>query len=275
MEDQLAIIVGTINPRVLPDFLKSVSEQKNKNFHVFLIDISNSDFLSTLKDKRVTVVRSENKGYSHNVNVGIKLALQEKYSKFCVINDDTFFDRDFVSQALSSIEKNPRCLIGGKIYYAPEFEYHKDRYEKGQMGRVLWYAGGSFDWDHVLSKHRGVDEVDTGQYDNREETGFITGALVLYDKSVLDVVGDWDESYFLYYEDADYCIRAKKAGIRLVYDPSVVIWHKTSQSTGGSGSDIHVKYQTKNRLRFGLKYAPLWTKLHLLKNFFFAKRPKT
>ena len=98
---------------------------------------------------------------------------------------------------------------------------------------------------------------------------------MLFDKSVLDKVGFWDESYFLYFEDADYCMRASKVGVRLYYDPLLVIWHKVSQSTQGSGSTIHVKYQTKNRLKFGMKYAPFKTKIHLLKNFIFDRFKRT
>jgi GT2 family glycosyltransferase len=94
---------------------------------------------------------------------------------------------------------------------------------------------------------------------------------MLFDKSVIDKVGFWDESYFLYFEDADYCVRAKRKGIKLYYDPSINVWHKNAQSTGGSGSSIHVKYQKENRVKFGFKYAPLKTKFHLVKNFLFAK----
>jgi GT2 family glycosyltransferase len=89
-----------------------------------------------------------------------------------------------------------------------------------------------------------------------------------YKKSVLNIVGKWDESYFLYYEDADFCERALKKGVSLLYDPSIHLWHKNAQSTGGSGSSLHQKYQTKNRLIFGLKYAPFRTKIHLLLNIF-------
>ena len=89
---------------------------------------------------------------------------------------------------------------------------------------------------------------------------------MIFNKSVIDKIGYLDESYFLYYEDADWCERAKKAGINLYYDPSIVIWHKNAQSTGGAGSKLHQKYQEKNRLKFGLKYAPWKTKLHLIIN---------
>ena len=88
-----------------------------------------------------------------------------------------------------------------------------------------------------------------------------------FDSEVVDKIGFWDEKYFLYYEDADYCERAKKHNIKLWYDPSIVIWHKNAQSTDGSGSVTHQKYQKKAQMRFALKYAPLRTKLHVLKNF--------
>ena len=139
------------------------------------------------------------------------------------------------------------------------------------MGKVLWYAGGINDWANSMIFHRGVDEVDHGQYDQYGATDSITGCLLCFDKKVWETVGAWDESYFLYFEDADFCERAKRAGFKLTYNPRLVIWHKVSQSTGGSGSGLHWKHQTKNRIKFGLKYAPWKTKLYLLKEKFFGR----
>jgi GT2 family glycosyltransferase len=124
------------------------------------------------------------------------------------------------------------------------------------------------DWDNALTPQRGVDAVDTGQYNIFQETEFITGCLIQFDRDVLNRAGNWDESYFLYFEDSDFCERAKKNGIKLYYDPNIVIWHKISQSTGGSGSKLHAKYQSKNRVKWGLKYAPWRTKAHLVLNYF-------
>ncbi len=64
-----------------------------------------------------------------------------------------------------------------------------------------------------------------------------------YDKKIYEKVGKWDESYFLYYEDADFCERALKKQISLIYDSTIMLWHKNAQSTGGSGSSLHQKYQ--------------------------------
>jgi GT2 family glycosyltransferase len=111
-----------------------------------------------------------------------------------------------------------------------------------------------------------VDEVDKGQFDSLKEVQFITGCLMCFDIKVVQKVGYWDPSYFLYYEDSDYCVRAAQKGVKIMYDPSIKLWHKNGQITDGPGSVLHKKYQEKNRVVFGLKYAPLRTKLHLLKN---------
>ncbi len=268
MPHKLAIITVVYqNYTVLQDLLDSLRKQSKKNFYLFCIDVSIQRYTIDLEGIPGEVIHSENKGYAHGVNIGLKIALQKKFKFFCVLNSDVYLKNDFIQNVLSSLAKNSSSIIGGKIYYAPGYEYHKEKYKKSDLGKVIWYAGGSIDWNHALTPHRGVDEIDTGQFDKSKQIDFVNGALMLFDRSVIEKVGYWDESYFLYFEDANFCVRAKKAGISLLYDPSITIWHKNAQSTGGAGSQIHQQYQRMNRLRFGLKYAPLRTKFHLLKNY--------
>lgn len=270
MSHTLAIITVIYeNYNVFDDFLKSLRNQKSKAFHLFIADVSVHRQKIDLSGIASTVLEVENKGYADGVNYGLQEAEKQGITQYCVMNYDTFFKEDFVENILTSMNLHPGSLIGGKIYYAPGYEYYKDRYTKNDKGKVIWYAGGTILWDHAFTPHRGVDEVDAGQFNSLQETDFITGCLMCFDKSILEKVGPWDPSYFLYYEDADYSVRAAQKGIKLIYDPSIVIWHKVSQSTEGSGSKLHQKYQEKNRLKFGLKYAPFRTKIHLLKNFLF------
>lgn len=273
MSDRLAIIsVIYENYQVLDDFLKTLEKQTNKNFHLFLIDVSSNKRKISSKKVDITVINSDNLGYSHAVNLGIKKAINEGFFYFCVVNSDIYFKNDFVNQALLSLKEKPLSIISGKIYYAPGFEYHKSRYRKKELGKVLWYAGGFFDWKNVFIIHQGVDEVDGGKYERFKRTEFATGCLMIFDKEVIDKVGFWDESYFLYYEDADFCWRAKKKNIPIFYNPKIIIWHKNAQSTGGSGSTTHLKHQEKNRLKFGFKYASFKTKAHLFKELILKKR---
>lgn len=264
---KLAIITVVYkNYDVLEDYFASLSKQTDTKVTVFVIDTSDRPEYLTLPSyaHRVTMI---NRGYAAAVNKGIDEALRRGFDAFVITNSDIVFKHDFVSRVYQALERHPHSLIGGKIYYAKGYEYHKERYLEKEKGRVLWYAGGRISWEHALTPHRGVDLVDRGQFDTEGKTGFINGCLMIYDRQVYDKVGAWDESYFMYFEDSDYSVRAVKKGVDLWYDPSIVIWHKSAQSTGGTGSEFQMKIQKKNQLRFGLKYAPLKTKLHLLKNF--------
>jgi GT2 family glycosyltransferase len=266
MNLSLALVTVVYNNyAVLDDFFVSLNAQSTKNFRVYVIDLSSKPQDYSYPEYTVHL-RSENKGYAHGANVGIARALKDGYTMFAVINSDVLVAPDLVAKTIASVARHPGCVLGGKIYYAPGFEFHKDRYENHDRGKVIWFAGGSIDWANMITSHDGVDEVDVGDYEDERKTDFITGCFMAYDISVYKKVGEWDERYFLYYEDTDFSMRANRAGCPLVYDPSLVLWHKNAQSTDGSGSGIHMKYQERNRLRFGLAYAPWRTKLHLVKN---------
>lgn len=253
------------------EFLDSLSLIKNsKKISVFIADVSSKKESFEIKKypMKVVIKSLPNYGYAYGINQGTRYFLKQRITKFCAINNDIFFDKNFVNEAEKGFSKAD--IFGGKIYYASGYEYYK-KYDESVIGKVLWYAGGSNDWKNSVTVHRGVDEVDHGQYDHFEETDFITGCMFFFNKKVIDRVGFWNEKYFLYYEDSDFCERAKRAGFKPSYNPKIIIYHKNAQSTGGSGSPLHLQYQRKNRLIFGLKYAPFRTKVHLIKNYLLNK----
>ncbi|MCR4326736.1 MAG: glycosyltransferase family 2 protein [Candidatus Roizmanbacteria bacterium] len=265
--DDLLIITCTYrNYSILKDFFSSLDSQTDSAFSVFVGDTTEEP-QNVAMPTYARYHHLDNKGYAYCLNKGIQYGIQHGYHFFCVVNSDITFDSKFVANTKASIKKNSSSLMGGKIYYAPGYEYHKDRYQEKDLGKVLWYAGGITDWQNAYTLHVGVDEVDVGQYDTLTPTQFITGCLMAFDESVIRKTGYFDESYFLYYEDADFCERAKRAQVPLLYDPSLVIWHKNSQSTQGAGSVFQQRYQKRNRLRYALAYAPLNTKLHVFINY--------
>lgn len=265
MKDLAVITVNYKNYADTEELVASFSKQTNRSYHIYVVDVTEQP--KPFPDyKQVTRINAENKGYAFGLNTGYRLAEQDGYERFVFINNDVLVTRTFVDSTLTSIGAHPNSLIGGKIYYAKGFEYHKDRYQKNQYGKVLWYAGGVMDWANAFTTHRGVDEVDRGQYDKIEETEFVTGCLMAFDAALINTAGLMDDSYFLYYEDADWCARIAKLGLHMYYDPSLVIYHKNSQSTDGPGSKLHIEYQQKNRMKFGMRYAPFRTKIHLIIN---------
>ena len=157
-------------------------------------------------------------------------------------------------------------MASPKMYFAKGYEFYKERYNKEEVGKVFWYAGGIIDWNNILSSHRGVDEVDVGQYNQIWQTDFVNGACVIIRKDVFEKIGFLDSSLFLYWEDADFSQRAKRAGFKVVYYPDTCIWHKVSASTGGSGSPSNDYFLIRNRFYFALKYASFRAKFAVFKD---------
>jgi len=84
------------------------------------------------------------------------------------------------------------------------------------------------------SEHIGVRKIDEGQYDCITNTDYVTGACLLARRKALEAIGFLDPIYFLYWEEVDWCMRAKNAGYKLAYIPSAKIWHKVAASQKGS-----------------------------------------
>jgi GT2 family glycosyltransferase len=238
---------------------------------ILVIDNNSAEPLDLKSDwegkMRIEVIKNkENLGFSGGNNIGIKYALKNNADYVLILNNDTYVDPDFLTELLRAAEKDKNIGISvPKIYFAPGFEYHKDRYTKSEQGKVFWYAGGKMDWGNVIGSNRGVDEVDRGQFDKTEETEIATGCCMLVRKEVFERTGYFDEKYFLYYEDADLSVRAKSKGFKVVYVPKSVIWHKNAGSVGGSGSVLQDYYITRNRLLFGFRYASFRSKSALFR----------
>lgn len=221
------------------------------------------------KGKKIDRIRlienKENLGFAGGNNVGLRLA-QEKGADFAlVLNNDTVADEDLLIDLLNVANKYKDAgVFSPKIYFARGFEFHKDNYKQQELGRVVWYAGGLLDWANVLGSNRGVNEVDSGQYDSIQDTDFATGACMFIRSEVFRAVGFFDEDFFMYLEDVDFCCRARSAGWRVLYSPPAKVWHKVAQSSG-IGSKLNDYYITRNRLLFGLRYATLRTKFALLR----------
>jgi len=211
------------------------------------------------------VRNKENLGFAQGNNIGIRHAMKKKADYVVVLNNDTLVDADFIIELLEVARKEPKVgAVSPKIYFAKGFEFHKERYKKSDLGKVIWYAGGKIDWDNVYGTNFGVDEPDNIKFGKIKETDFFTGSCVMFNTLALRKAGLFDDDYYMYFEDADLSMRMKKRGWTVLFAPKSKIWHKVSQSSA-IGSDLNDYYITRNRLKFGMMYAPLKTKLALLR----------
>lgn len=205
-----------------------------------------------------------NLGFTGGNNQGIRQALRWGADAVWLLNDDVKVDKYALSELVKTVDDDGVGAAVPKIYFYPGFEFHKDRYSKKELGKVIWYAGGEIDWGNCIGKHRGVDEVDVGQFDKQTETEFATGCSMLIKRKAIEKTGLLNEKYFMYLEDLDYSMRLKRCGFKIIYQPKAIMWHKNAQSSG-VGDDLHDYFFTRNRLLFGMTYAPLRTKFSLIR----------
>lgn len=260
------------------DCVKSLKQQTTEemDFQIIVVDnCSHDDSVKTLKRIQGIkfIANDKNLGYSGGMNVGIKYALKNNFEKIILLNNDIYLDKEFLPNIISSAKR--AAIVAPKIYFAKGHEFHKHKYKKQDSGKVIWFAGSRIDWQNIIGYHLGVDEVDRGQFDRSTEIDFASGACMLISKEVFRQIGFFDEKYFLYLEDMDFCFRAKLAGFKIIFAPKAVIWHKNAQSTGGSGSQIQDYYITRNRMLFAFKFAKLKTKIALVKQVLFQIKNKT
>ncbi len=254
------------------ELLKSLMKIKRDSFSLNTIIVDNypedpikineSDY-STLNLK--IIFNEKNLGFSGGNNVGIKYSLENGADYVLLINNDTYVDPDFVEELLKVFETNKEAgIVVPKIYFAKGFEFHK-KYKESELGNVIWYAGGNMDWANIIGYHRGVDEVDSGQFREVVETQIASGCCLMLKRELLEKIKGYDDKYFLYYEDADLSVRAIKKGYKILFSPKSVIWHKNAQSSGGSGSGLQDYYISRNRMIFGFEYASFRTKFALIR----------
>lgn len=276
------VIVNYNGEKDTNELLDSLEKIKSNGFFVEIYIIDNGSTANiNCSDRPMVCHYQKNKnnlGFVVANNQGIKLALQNGADYVCLLNNDTTIHPDFLQKLIFSFEKDEKVGVAcPKIYFYPGHEFHKDRYSESEKGKIIWYAGGLIDWKNIYCSHRGVDEVDKGQYDKETETDFATGCCMLIKKEVFEKIGFFAEEYFAYFEDVDFCIRAKKSGYEIKYVPQSAIWHKNASSSGGPGSKLHFFLQERNRIYFGIKYASLKVKKHLFIKaikFLFSKNYK-
>jgi GT2 family glycosyltransferase len=176
-----------------------------------------------------------NYGFAEGNNRGMKYALEHGADLVLLLNNDTTVDPHMVSE-LVRVAQGDACvgIAGPIIYYADAPD-------------SVWFAGMRF--------RTGLYVVRRGLHlkpplSPAEEVDFISGCGMLIHRSVLESVGFLSSDYFMYYEDLDYCVRAQRAGFKLVCATQARMWHAVSSSTGGKDSPLKQYYQVKSSLIF-------------------------
>jgi GT2 family glycosyltransferase len=193
----------------------------------------------------VTVIANgRNLGFSGGNNVGIRFALNQGAEFVWLLNNDTQVAPDCVAELLDASRRNPQfAFFASKIYY---FE----------PPNVLWYGPGHLRLHRAMGvSNESIGVVDGPQFDREIDVSFVTGCALLLRRLAAEKVGLLDEDLFACCEDLDWCIRAKRAGLRALFVPKARLWHKVSRSFASKrGQRVQAYLCARNRFVVQKRY---------------------
>jgi hypothetical protein len=156
-----------------------------------------------------------------------------------LINQDVVLRADCLAALSAQLAHGP-AIVGCKLLY-PD-------------GVTLQHAGGIIRWPRAIADHYGYRQTDDGRWNTALEVDYVTGAVLAFNRAVLETIGLLDEGFFpAYYEEVDYCYRARAAHARVIYEPAAIAVHHETQSTDKRTSAYH-RAMERGRVRFVLKH---------------------
>lgn len=243
MQPKVAIVVLNYNGTAdTLECLRSLARCTYANSMTIVVDNASAD-----GDALARAVQSEfpsvhflpqpdNTGFSGGNNAGIRYALAQGSDHVLLLNNDTTVDPACIAEMVSAAQAGARIgIIGAKIYFHAE----PDR---------IWFNGADFSWTDG-GKHFQYGERDTAQHERSSmPTPFVTGCAMLLSRAVIEKIGLLEEAFFMYYEDIDYCLRARRAGFLLRIAQGAHVWHKVSRASAGMGAPRIHYYHVRNAL---------------------------
>ena len=228
--------------------LESLSKITYPNYEVILIDNNSAgndvEKLRNMYGGSIRIIRNElNYGFTGGNNIGIIYALENSNPDYILLlNNDTIVAPDYLTELVKVASSGPTVgAVVAKIYL-----YNKPHHIESTGLKINMWCGQSY----RLHWRR----MDKGQYDEVTEVNAASTNAFLIPADVLQKVGLFDEGFFIYHDDADWCLRARKAGYKILYAPKAKIWHKVGSATRKT-TGLAYYYLARNNFKFMRKHA--------------------
>lgn len=222
--------------------LRSLQTVDYPDFEIVLVDNhSTDDSVAAIRAQfpNITLIETEtNLGFVGGNNVGLRYAQEKSFDAALLLNNDTEVSPEFLRLLVNAAAADPKIgIVGPSVYYFDEPE-------------TFWSAGGSIDWQNGTTAMVGLNQRDTGQFGTvPRPVDFVTGCALLIKMDVVEKIGPLDDRFFVYYEETEWCVRAARAGFRILHVPAAKIWHKISLQAREASPQVHY-YMIRNRLLF-------------------------
>lgn len=210
------IVVLNFNGKdTLNGCLSSLYQSDYPEFEVVVVDNDSKDgSFEQAKQffSRAHFIKNDtNLGFAKGNDVGIRFALEKFADYVFILNNDAFVEKTTLSILIQTMKRNPNIGIASPLIFS--------------ANNKIWFAGGKINWLKMKAFHL-YEVPSVSPY----ATEYITGCSMLVKKEVFKKIGLFDERFFLYYEDADFSVRAKKAGFDLCIIPEAHLQHLEQSS---------------------------------------------
>jgi len=188
-----------------------------------------------------------NLGYAGGINAAMAVAGQA--GSYLILNPDLRVEPGAVSAMLKRMKQQGAGAVVPVLLDDDGSVYPSLRREPG----ILRALGDAAMGGHVKGRPGWLSEMDFDpeSYAHGHRVDWATGAALLVSAAAAEAVGRWDEQFFLYSEETDYCHRLREAGFWIWFEPSARMWHER----GGSGSSPQLlALMSVNRVRYAGKY---------------------
>lgn len=208
---KIAIIIVNYNggPKIVK-CLQSLRSTIGSEAEIVVVDnASSDDSVAKIKNKDLKILKNKkNLGFAAGANIGVKYVLRQGIEAILLLNPDTLVDKNF----LESLLKNHADIV------VPVIKFKKDNH-------LVYDFGGKINWWLGRCSHFEFSNCQIVQLPNLD---YVSGCCMLIKRRVFEKIGMLDERYFLYFEDVDFCLRARKAGFKISVEPKSFIFHKLS-----------------------------------------------
>lgn len=226
----------------MAECLRSLENQTLSDFEVVVVDNSRAGLAQICGTRFRVISNAKNVGFGAAINQAFRLS-EAKY--LATLNDDAVADSTWLEALVECAERYPQAGMFASQVLLKDARLNNAALDSAGM---LIAADGS-------SKQRGHGEPPL-EFDKEAETLFPSGSAAMYRREMLEQVGLFDESFFLYCEDTDLGLRARWAGWECQYVPQAIVEHKYSHSAGAA-SRLKAYYVDRNRLYTVIKNFPL------------------
>ena len=245
--DQLTIVIPVRNgrrflARCIAALLAQKTHRPDLAVQVVVVDNASldgsADWLAA-HYPQVTLIRNRvNRGFGGGCNHGLKAAPPDIA---LLLNQDTEVKPGWLQAIVTAFGDPAVGIVGCKILY-PD-------------GKTIQHAGGFIQRPQQFGLHYHHHELDQGQADHSQTVEWVTGAALAVHRRVIERVGLLDEGFWPgYFEDMDYCLRARAAGFQIYYCAEAVLCHQESSSR--LDFESLQRFYHRGRLRFALKHLP-------------------